>query len=92
MTGTDVMRRGSGRWGVMAASAIAGAVLIGATGGGWSTAAAATLEELKEQGFARLAIANEPPYTEVKPDGQVSVIRRDGPSGGQGRHRNAEGR
>lgn len=30
------------------------------------------LDELKEQGFARIAIANEPPFTEVKPDGKVS--------------------
>ena len=30
------------------------------------------LERLKEQGFARIAIANEPPFTEVKPDGKVT--------------------
>lgn len=30
------------------------------------------LEELKKQGFARIAIANEPPFTEVKPDGKVT--------------------
>lgn len=35
-------------------------------------AVAADLEELKEQGFARIAIANEPPYTAVKADGSVS--------------------
>ncbi|WP_407867137.1 ectoine/hydroxyectoine ABC transporter substrate-binding protein EhuB [Phyllobacterium phragmitis] len=31
-----------------------------------------TLERLKEQGFARIAIANEPPFTAVNPDGTVS--------------------
>ncbi|KUM28700.1 ectoine/hydroxyectoine ABC transporter substrate-binding protein EhuB [Mesorhizobium loti] len=30
------------------------------------------LEQLKEQGFARVAIANEPPYTAVAADGKVS--------------------
>ncbi|WP_445682101.1 ectoine/hydroxyectoine ABC transporter substrate-binding protein EhuB [Radicibacter daui] len=35
------------------------------------------LEELKKQGFARVAIANEPPYTEVKPDGTVSGAAPD---------------
>jgi polar amino acid transport system substrate-binding protein len=33
---------------------------------------AASLEELKAQGFARIAIANEPPWTEVKADGKVT--------------------
>src|SRR5690606_11117544 len=32
----------------------------------------ARLEELKEQGFARIAIANEPPFTAVGADGKVS--------------------
>lgn len=35
-------------------------------------AVAADLEELKEQGFVRIAIANEPPWTEVKTDGTVT--------------------
>ncbi|MGQ9370281.1 ectoine/hydroxyectoine ABC transporter substrate-binding protein EhuB [Azospirillum sp. A39] len=34
--------------------------------------AADALERLKEQGFARVAIANEPPYTAVTADGKVS--------------------
>ncbi len=72
MTGRDVMRQGAVRGSVVAVSVIAGAVLFGAMGGSSNPAAAATLEELREQGFARLAIANEPPYTEVKPDGKVS--------------------
>ena len=40
-------------------------------------AADGKLEELKKQGFARVAIANEPPYTEVKPDGTVSGAAPD---------------
>ncbi len=38
------------------------------------TAAAAqtTVDDLKKQGYARLAVANEPPITEVKPDGTVT--------------------
>lgn len=66
------MRRGPARLAVIAATALAGGILIGTLGGGWTPASATTLEELKEQGFARLAIANEPPYTEVKPDGKVT--------------------
>jgi len=31
-----------------------------------------TLQSLKEQGFVRIGIANEPPYTAVKPDGTVT--------------------
>ena len=34
--------------------------------------AADKLEQLKEQGFARIAIANEPPFTSVTADGKVS--------------------
>jgi polar amino acid transport system substrate-binding protein len=32
----------------------------------------ASLEELQERGFVRIAIANEPPWTEVKADGKVT--------------------
>ncbi len=35
------------------------------------------LEQLKAQGFARLAIANEPPYTAVAADGKVSGAAPD---------------
>lgn len=34
--------------------------------------ASEALDKLKAQGFARIAIANEPPFTAVKPDGTVS--------------------
>ncbi len=57
--------------------------LIGATIA--TTAASATapafaqeaVEALKEQGFARIAIANEPPFTAVNPDGSVSGAAPD---------------
>ena len=35
------------------------------------------LEQLREQGFARIAIANEPPYTAVAADGTVSGAAPD---------------
>jgi polar amino acid transport system substrate-binding protein len=35
------------------------------------------LDALKEQGFARIAIANEPPFTAVNPDGSVSGAAPD---------------
>jgi polar amino acid transport system substrate-binding protein len=37
-------------------------------------AAAADLDELKAQGFVRVAIANEPPWAEVKTDGSVTGV------------------
>lgn len=42
-----------------------------------SISAADTLEDLREQGFARIGIANEPPYTIVNPDGTVSGAAPD---------------
>ncbi|WGF89534.1 ectoine/hydroxyectoine ABC transporter substrate-binding protein EhuB [Marinivivus vitaminiproducens] len=51
---------------------LAAALLAGAFAALAPSAHAADLDELKEQGFARIAIANEPPYTAVKPDGTVS--------------------
>lgn len=36
-----------------------------------------TLARLKEQGFCRIAIANEPPFTAVNPDGKVSGAAPD---------------
>lgn len=37
----------------------------------------ARIQELRDQGFARIAIANEPPYTAVNPDGTVSGAAPD---------------
>lgn len=33
-----------------------------------------TVEQLRQQGFCRIAIANDPPFTEVKPDGTVTGV------------------
>jgi len=52
--------------GIAAATAIA-AIAIGA-----QAQDNPKLEQLKEQGFARIAIANEPPFTAVAADGKVS--------------------
>jgi polar amino acid transport system substrate-binding protein len=52
---------------------LAGAALLLAAGG----ALADKLEDLKAQGFARVAIANEPPYTAVAADGKVSGAAPD---------------
>lgn len=57
----------------LAAVALAGAGLGNSVSAAWSPAfAQTTLDRLRQQGFARIAIANEPPWTEVKPDGKVS--------------------
>jgi polar amino acid transport system substrate-binding protein len=37
-----------------------------------ASAQALTLEEMRKEGHARIAVANEPPITEVKPDGTVT--------------------
>lgn len=44
----------------------------GDDGGGTAASGPGLLEEMKRTGIARIAIANEPPYTEVKPDGTVT--------------------
>ena len=51
-----------------------GAGLAGLTG---MPAVAADLDQLKEQGFARIAIANEPPWTMVTTGGEVSGAAPD---------------
>lgn len=58
-------------------AAATAAALATAAGVGVSSAADAALEALKEQGFARIAIANEPPFTAVNPDGTVSGAAPD---------------
>lgn len=60
--------------GSAATTAIAAVLLTAAP---TAPAKAATLEELKEQGFARIAIANEPPWTAVTADGKVSGAAPD---------------
>ena len=57
--------------GIMAiGTALAMPTVLTATGSAY--AADAKLEELKKQGFARIAIANEPPWTEVTTAGKVT--------------------
>jgi polar amino acid transport system substrate-binding protein len=58
---------------VIAAVAL-GVGLAGLTG---MPAVAADLDQLKEQGFARIAIANEPPWTMVTTGGEVSGAAPD---------------
>ncbi|MET3812417.1 ectoine/hydroxyectoine ABC transporter substrate-binding protein EhuB [Arthrobacter sp. UYEF3] len=68
----------------------AGAAVLGATVAGWATgcssvaaagpasgAASNLLETAKTQGFLRVGIANEPPYTQVNPDGSVTGCEPD---------------
>lgn len=50
---------------------------VGLTGLTGMPAVAADLEQLKEQGFARIAIANEPPWTMVTTGGEVSGAAPD---------------
>lgn len=53
--------------------AVAGIAAAGLNPMGVTSAQAQdTLERLKEQGYARIAIANEPPYTEVTAGGEVT--------------------
>ncbi|ANP89402.1 ectoine/hydroxyectoine ABC transporter substrate-binding protein EhuB [Rhizobium leguminosarum] len=47
------------------------------TAAGPASAADDKLEQLKEQGYARIAIANEPPFTAVGADGKVSGAAPD---------------
>ena len=44
----------------------------GSDDGGTTAGGPGLLEEMKRTGVARIAIANEPPYTEVNPDGTVT--------------------
>lgn len=56
-------------------AALAVAAMLASAGAG--SADDSKLEQLKAQGFARLAIANEPPYTAVAADGKVSGAAPD---------------
>lgn len=68
----------------------AGVAVLGATVAGWATgctsvaaggpasgAASNLLEQAKSQGFLRVGIANEPPYTQVGADGTVTGCEPD---------------
>jgi len=58
--------------GAVSAAVLGIAVIAGTTAYSSPAQAEDTLARLKEQGFARIAIANEPPWTQVKADGKVS--------------------
>jgi polar amino acid transport system substrate-binding protein len=60
-----------------AAGVTAAAILAAFVASGSSVADENKLEELKAQGFARVAIANEPPFTAVGADGKVSGAAPD---------------
>ncbi|KAA0968105.1 ectoine/hydroxyectoine ABC transporter substrate-binding protein EhuB [Aureimonas fodinaquatilis] len=53
-------------------SALLGASVVVLALGAQTASAQEALDTLKQQGFARIAIANEPPFTAVNPDGSVS--------------------
>jgi polar amino acid transport system substrate-binding protein len=68
----------------------AGVALLGASVAGWATGCSSVpagggssaasgnlLETAKSQGFIRVGIANEPPYTQVNTDGQVTGCEPD---------------
>lgn len=44
---------------------------------GTGKATGSTLDQIKQQGHARVAIANEPPYTQIQPDGTVTGAEPD---------------
>lgn len=44
---------------------------------GTGKSTASTLDQIKQQGYARIAIGNEPPYTQIKPDGSVTGVEPD---------------
>jgi polar amino acid transport system substrate-binding protein len=56
---------------------LAGAAAVAAAALGAQAQDNPKLEELREQGFARVAIANEPPFTAVAADGKVSGAAPD---------------
>lgn len=84
MTTIDLSRRTVlGGFGVLAVGALAAGCSrveppAGGGGGGGTGAPAQGLLELgKKQGYLRVAIANEPPYTQVNPDGTVTGAEPD---------------
>ncbi|MPZ61226.1 MAG: ectoine/hydroxyectoine ABC transporter substrate-binding protein EhuB [Propionibacteriales bacterium] len=62
---------------VAGAVAIGGPRLLAACGGDEVVAEGSTLEQGRDQGFLRVGIANEPPYTEVTADGAVTGVEPD---------------
>ncbi|PKW15356.1 ectoine/hydroxyectoine ABC transporter substrate-binding protein EhuB [Saccharopolyspora spinosa] len=80
MRRNEISRRQLLRGGATAALALpAAGILAGCsfTQPGTGQSAGSTLDQVRKQGFARIAIANEPPYTQIKPDGTVTGAEPD---------------
>ncbi|MGP4017434.1 ectoine/hydroxyectoine ABC transporter substrate-binding protein EhuB [Saccharopolyspora sp. 5N708] len=80
MRRTEISRRQLLRSGGAAAVALpvaGGLAGCSFTQPGGGQPAGSTLDQIKKQGFARIAIANEPPYTQIKPDGTVTGAEPD---------------
>lgn len=72
--GNSIGRSGQRILGTLAAAVLLGASLLSTAD---KAGAQEALERLREQGFVRIAIANEPPYTQVNADGSVSGAAPD---------------
>ncbi|MGW3467813.1 ectoine/hydroxyectoine ABC transporter substrate-binding protein EhuB [Saccharopolyspora sp. NPDC000995] len=80
MRGNEISRRQLLRGGATAALALPAAGFLAGcsfTQPGTGQSAGSTLDQVRKQGFARIAIANEPPYTQIKPDGTVTGAEPD---------------
>ncbi|MEB3368575.1 ectoine/hydroxyectoine ABC transporter substrate-binding protein EhuB [Saccharopolyspora mangrovi] len=80
MRRTEMSRRQLLRAGGAAALALPAAGLLNGctfTQPGTGEPTGSTLDRFKQQGYARIAIANEPPYTQINPDGSVTGAEPD---------------
>ncbi|WP_406692102.1 ectoine/hydroxyectoine ABC transporter substrate-binding protein EhuB [Saccharopolyspora sp. ID03-671] len=80
MLRTEMSRRQLLRAGGAAAVALPAAGFLAGcsfTQPGTGQPTGSTLDRLKQQGYARIAIANEPPYTQINPDGSVTGAEPD---------------
>lgn len=80
MRRTEISRRQMLRAGGAAALAVPVAGFLGGcsfTQPGTGQPTGSTVDRLKQQGYARIAIANEPPYTQINPDGSVTGAEPD---------------
>jgi polar amino acid transport system substrate-binding protein len=80
MRSTEISRRQLlRRGGALALTVPAAGFLAGCsfTQPGTGKPTGSTLDQIKQQGFARIAIGNEPPYTQIQPDGTVTGAEPD---------------
>lgn len=80
MRRTEISRRQMLRAGGAAALAVPVTGFLGGctfTQPGSGQPTGSTVDRLKQQGYARIAIANEPPYTQINPDGSVTGAEPD---------------